>query len=197
MSVIDFTALSFASAVPMPVNAGGVRMPANGAQSFRVDRMGARWAFDFQTVDMAIEPEGRRWQALFGAADRLGGLFRVRQPGFDPGGPGTPVVSADTAAGREVPVSGLSANYTIRLGQWLSFVVGGQRYLDRVTEQAIADADGEATVKIQNLLRAPLTEGDVVELGVPKIEGSIVMRQAPGWGQDRMTSFAFTVTEDA
>lgn len=191
------TALSFVKAAPVPITFGGVRVPQTGGSAFRVDRRGDRWAFDFTTSRMPIEPEGGLLEALFDEAQRAGGLFRVRIPGFDPGAPGAPTIGADTVSGRVLPLVGLSPNYVVRPRQWLSVIVDGQRYLDRVTHQAIADSSGAANVTIRNLIRVPLSADDLVELDAPKIQGTVAMRQAPDWGEDRMMQFAFTVTEDA
>jgi hypothetical protein len=192
---IDLTTLEIADCDPMPMNHGGVvRSPLGGGQN--IDRMGSHWAFRFQSIVMDMEPDGRQWSALFDRAERSGGLFRIRQPNLDVGSPGSPIIAADTPIGRFLPLAGLTPRYEIRGGQWLSVIVDGQRYLDRVMERVVAEADGTATVEIKYLIRAPMSAGDVVELAVPKIEGSIIGGYGGGWAATRTTSFSFTVEED-
>jgi hypothetical protein len=196
MAAVDFTGLlRINGAVPFAVTMGNVQSAPAG--SFHTDRLGDRWGFEFTTPVVRLEPEGGRLQAMFDDAEKRGGIFPVEQPDFDVGAPGLPVIASDTASGKLVPLSGLTPGYPIRQRQWLSFVVDGQRYLDRVMEQVIADADGEATVRIKNLLRAPLTAGDTVELAPARIEGAVAFTSAPPWDLNRMTSFSFTVTESA
>jgi len=190
------TALEIAECMPIPMNFGGVQSSALGPAQ-RIDRLGSRWAFQFASVPMDLEPDGRRWGALFDQAEVEGGIFRIRQPGLNVGAPGLPLIAADTPLGRSLPLAGLTPGCVIRLGQWLSVIVDGQRYLDRAMEQVIAESDGTATVTIKYLIRSPMSEGDVVEIAVPKIEGSVDGAFGGGWGNDRTTSFSFTVREDA
>lgn len=145
---------------------------------------------------MPIEPDGRVWGALLDDALRNGALLPIAQPDFVVGAPGAPVVGATTVSGRAVPVTGLTAGYTVRKGQWLSLVVAGQRFADRAAVAATASGGGAATLTLTNLLRKPVPAGTVVELAVPKIEGSIDGDFGGAWELDRFTSFAFTITED-
>jgi hypothetical protein len=195
VSAIDFTELRFSSQVPFSVTNGFVQNAPGGF--YRIDTLGDRWGFRFITPPVAMEPEGRRLQAMFDDAERVGGLFAIRQPGFDVRAPGDPVVSADTLAGKIIPIEGGKPNYEVRIGQWVSVVVGGQRYLDRVMERVVLDGSGAGNLRIKNLIRKPLSEGDAVELGVPKIEGSVTWDEPPPWDEARMTRFAFTVLEES
>lgn len=195
MASIDLTELRIASAVPEPYAFSGWRRPGLGGALSYESRLGDRWSIRLRTPMMAVEPDWRRWSALFDDAERLGGIFEIPQPGYDVGAPGTPLVDADTASGREVPIKGLTPDYAIRAGQWLSIVSDGYRYADRVAVQAIADSSGDATVRLRNLIRAPLSEGDVVELGAPKIEGAVEILSRPPLEIERVTSIEFLVTE--
>jgi hypothetical protein len=197
MSLVDLTAMRLVSATPMPVIFGQSQRPSSGGQAFRVDRLGNRWAFMCTTPPMPIEPDGRIWQTEFNLAERFGGTVRIKQPNFVAGPLGNPTVAADTASGRTVPLTGLTPSSVIRRGQFVSIVSDGRRYLDRVTEQVVADSGGEAEITTLFLLRVPLSEGDVVELGQPKIEGTIDITTPFDWSRNRLTSCAFTITEDA
>lgn len=195
MASIDFTGLPIASAVPTPFSFSRWRRPGLGGAITYQGRLGDRWSFTFRTPLMPIEPDWRRWSALFDDAERLGGVFDIPQPEFSVGAPGTVLVDADTASGRTVPLKGLTPSYAIKAGQWISFVSDGYRYADRVVEQVIADSTGDATVRIRNLLRAPLSEDDVVELGSPKIEGAVEVVSRPPLEIEHVTAIEFIVTE--
>jgi hypothetical protein len=197
MASVDLTGLPIAAATPMAVKFGGVQRPATGGAITRIHRMGSRWSFSFVTPEMNIEPDHRLWSAQIDRAQDDGALIEIYQPDLVIGTPGNPIVSAATNAGRSVPLSGLTPAYVIRAGQWVSFVVGGQRYLDRVRQQVTASGTGTATIIINNLLRAPLPINTVAELAVPKIEGSLEMNSASTWGTYGTSSFAFTISEDA
>lgn len=192
---VDLSALPLRRMAPMPVRPGGrVASPLNGATTF-IDRLGARWSFECQTPPMPLEPDGRRWAARLMEASRLGGRIRIAQPGFNTSAPGTPVVASATAAGRLVPLSGVQPGYAFREGQWVSIIIGGQRYADQIAEQAIASTSGTVTIRLQNLLRKPLAGGETVEV-LAVVEGAIQL--SDGWNvdNDEVVSFSFTITED-
>jgi hypothetical protein len=192
---IDLTALPIRAATPMPQRAGGMQASALGGAILQVDRMGDRWSFQFETPQMKLEPDGRLWQALFDQAEGAGAIVRVKQPGFVVGTPGTPVVASNTAAGRSVPLSGLTAGYPVKAGQWLSIIHAGRSYLDKVVADVTASGGGTATVTLKNLIRTPLSAGDVVALAAPVIEGVISGDYNAPWPSNRLAAFSFTVTE--
>lgn len=193
---VDLTGLRFRVAELVPFRLGGtVRGALGGSQ--RIDRLGDRWQLRVETAPMRVEPEGRRWSVLLDQASREGALVRVSQPDRVTYSYGSPVVANAVASGRSVSVSGLAADAVILPGQPLSIIVGGQRYLDKARTQVVASATGTVTVQLVNLIRVPLPAGAVVELTVPKIEGSIDGDFGGAWEANRTTSFAFTVTEDA
>ena len=187
--------LPVAQATPDAFRLGGtVRGTLGGSQ--RIDRLGDRWSCTFVTRTMEWEPEGRRWSVLIDRAEKKGGLFRLPQPGLRSYALGQPVVAAPTNSGRFVPLAGLSPDAIVLAGQWVSIIVGGQRYADKAVAQGVAAADGTAMIELTSLIRAPMPAGSVVELTVPKIEGSV---EASGGeiATDGTTSWTITVTEDA
>jgi len=194
---VDLSALRIATATPLVVEFGGVLTPALGGPIQRIDRVGSRWAFAFETPVMDVEPDGRRWAARLARAKREGALIAIPQPDLDIGNPGAPTVATNIASGKLVPLAGLIPGYRVQEGQWVSLIVGGHRYADQVTGDAVAGADGSATIRIQNLLRAPLVGGEVVEIAEPKVEGSLEGQFSWSLDNRRETSFGFTVTEDA
>lgn len=194
MAVVDLTDLRIASALPQPFNGAAVQQPTYGS-GFRIDRPGSRWRFQFRTPAMYLEPDWRQMSAHFDDAERLGGLFAIPQPRFAVGAPGSPLIDGATATGRLVQLSGLTANYAVRAGQWVSLVVDGQRYADRIAEQVVASSGGTATIRLRNLIRAPLAGGEVVELAVPKVEGLVEVSAWPELTPDGVTDLEWSVTE--
>lgn len=195
MASVDLTSLDFEEAVLAPMQFGRVLRPQTGGALQRIDRLGNRWMITCRTPVMPIEPEGRLVAQMLDRAVRDGGIVRVRQPNFDPGAPGTPLVNGAVSSGREVDIDGLTPNYPIKAWQPISFVTGGVRYFDRVESQVIANSSGQATITLYNLLRAPLADNATVELGMPRIEGVVELLSPAPWPKDRLTYFEFTVTE--
>jgi len=195
MASVDLTDLNFEEAVPTPLQFGRLLRPQTGGAIQRIDRLGNRWMIACRTPVMPIEPDGRLIGARLNRAVRDGGYIRIRQPNFDVGAPGTPLVNGAVSSGRTVDIDGLTPGYAIRDGQWVSFVTGGARYLDCVDAQVIADSSGEATITLHNLLRAPLADNATVELGLPRLEGVVEITSPAPWPRDRLTYFEFTVTE--
>lgn len=192
---VDLTELRIRGDALTMISAGGLLRSALNNVTDRVERLGDCWGAPVETPSMHIEPDGRRWSARLVRAVKEGGIVRIHQPGFAIGAPGSPTVATDTAGGRTIPLAGLTPHYAIREGQWLNYLVAGRYYLDQVREQVIADADGEATVTLQNLLRAPLEVGDVIELARPRLEGWIEGDFSIPRDVERVTSFNFTITE--
>lgn len=194
MAVVDLTDLRITGVVPQPFNGAAVQQPTYGS-GFRIDRPGSRWRFLFRTPAMHLEPDWRRASARFDDAERLGGLFAIPQLRFNTGSPGSPVIDGAMTSGRLVPISGLTPNYAIRAGQWVSFVVEGQRYADRIAEEVIAASDGTAEVRLRNLIRQPFEGGETVELGAPKVEGIVEVSEWPELTPDGVTDIQWIVTE--
>lgn len=194
MAAIDLTDLLIKGVTPQPFNGAAVQQPTYGS-GFRIDRPGSRWRFQFRTPAMYLEPDWRLMSARFDDAERLGGLFAIPQPRFNVGAPGTPLVASATASGRLLSLSGVTPNYAIRAGQWVSVVLNGQRYADRIAEEAIASSGGLATIRLRNLIRAPLTGFEMVELAVPKVEGIVEVTEWPEMTPEGVTDLAWTVTE--
>lgn len=192
---IDLTDLKISGDELVPLTMGGL-MEGYSSDAY-VGRMGDRWQVSVTTPPARIEPDGRRWSARLFRARQEGGIVTLHQPDLNIGAPGSPVVASTTASGRSIPISGLTPYYAIREGQWLNYIVSGQRYLDQVTEQVIADASGNATVTIQNLIRTPLTAGDEIDLATPCIEGWIKGDFSIPRTVERLTSFSFVISEKA
>ncbi|UYY77798.1 hypothetical protein [Sphingomonas sp. R1] len=197
MAVIDLTPLPIAKAVPVPLTFGGVITSTTGGASQRVDRMGSRWQFQFATKPMFVSSgEYRQWAALLGAATRLGGLCAVKVPGRTGIITGPTVVGSLVTGGRLLQIAGIGGGYTPSAGDWISIIVGGQRYLDRITTSS-GVSGGNCTVQLENLIRVPIPANAVAELAAPRIEGDLVLSATPEWdvASGMKGAFEFTITE--
>lgn len=168
---IDLSDVPWRTAKVRMLDFGGELTPPLGGPVQRINRLGTRFAIDVALAPVSQEPEGRRLTSLLRQAKTEGALFAFPQPGLAIGAPGTPVVDGAVAGGSTVPLAGLTANYAIRMGQFMSFVHGGRRYLHAAVAEAVADATGDVEVTIEPMLRVSLSDEDEVEIGRPMLEG--------------------------
>jgi len=175
------------------VSTDNILSPDFGGDDQELLRKGTRYALTFQMPPMRYET-AMAWSTL----RRKGVLvaMQVFQPGFDIGVPGSANrVQGAGQAGSLLAVDGLTPNYIIRQGQFLSVITEGQRFLYCVAETVVANADGEALVPLESMLRRPPADNDVVEIAQPVIEGFV--RDLDEWsvGVDRLVGLKFTVRE--
>ena len=161
-------------AKPRLIDWGGKLIPILGGPSQTLLRLGTRFAFEFQLPQMPSEPTGRRWAASLMMAKLDGAIMPFLQDGFDVGAPGLPTVDGAGQSGSVLIIENVTAHYAFRFGQFFSLVHGGRRYLHMVAAQVIVGADGKASVPILPMLRVIPSDGDAVEVGRPKIQGSLV-----------------------
>lgn len=191
---VDLSSLPFRSAIIRPIDFGGYLRPALGAPVQRIDRLGNRYMIEVELPPLREEPEGRLATAMLQQASSEGGLFAFPQPGLSLSAAGDVEVSGAVTGGRLLPVRGLVSGSIIRVGQYLSIIHLGQRYLHRCRAETIATGDGTATIELMELVRVALLDGDVVEIGRPMIEGWI---DAPQWTLMTVpfTETRFSITE--
>lgn len=195
--MIDLAPLSPYAHAPRLLDFGGFLTPETGGPVLRVDRMGNRHAVDFTLPPMRMEPTGRVWVSRLKRAKTEGAFMRFPQVDFRPGAAGAPVVAQTTIGGRSLPIAGGQPGGVVREGQWLSIIHAGRRYLHSVDAETIFAADGTATLTVTPMLRAPLAQGDAVELAQPRIEGLILDDLAWSVSSSRTTQLSFTLTEAA
>jgi len=166
--------------------------PASGGSEQELTRKGSKYALTFfmPPMDYVTSME---WDDLMVEGDTV--LMRVFQPGLVIPNPGTPLVKGAGQAGTTLVIDGLPAGYVIRKGQFLSVVIGGQRFLYRAKTTTTASGAGEASVLFRTMLRLSPNDNDVVELAQPMIEGFI--RDLGEWavGVDRLVGLKYTVRE--
>jgi hypothetical protein len=198
--MIDLTDLPHQVATPHLITNGSELTPYLGGVGQQLNRLGTRFMIEYTIPPMRIEADGRRWISRLMRAKREGVSVRVPQVEFDVGTPGATLIDGAVAGGTSLPVTGGTARYPIKEGQWLSVRRGGsgRSYLYNVTGQTILDGSGEGVVSIFPMLRAALVDGDVINLGRPVIEGSIDGDDV-SWTLDavRTVGLTFTVRERA
>lgn len=146
-----------------------------GVKSFDVDRPGTRYRMTFSWPEEAMEAET--------AARFTGKLKRGKHEGVQmdillprtQGSPGSPVVDGAGQSGTTINVRGLTPGYAVKEDYYLTIVDSdGAAYLHSVFESTKANASGEASLLINEPLRAPFEDGDTIELSRPYIQGELV-----------------------
>ncbi|WP_339745549.1 hypothetical protein [uncultured Maricaulis sp.] len=166
--------LDIVSIYPYPITARNEQRPVFGGPVWRVKRMGARWAIAFALAPYAYT-DALDFTDLEDEDERVSVL--IPQPGLDIGNPGAPVIDGAGQKGNQYALRGLTAGYTVRKGQWLPVIIGGQRYLYRARAAATADGTGRAIVPVRPMIRSAALDGATVELAAPRIEGFVKMPQ--------------------
>ena len=152
---------------------GMVLRPAQGGAVTRIDRPGNRHAAKVRMPPMVAD-RARVLLARLKRARREGLRLPYPLVGESQGVPGAPVVDGAVSGGTSLPVRALTAYYTAKEGYWLHVIdADGTRYLHSLAATVSADAAGEATLTLNEMLRAPLADGSAVGLSAPTIEGLV------------------------
>lgn len=175
MAFVDLTDLKCQLPEPAMQDFGALQKPVlGGGKISKVDRLGGGHRLKYTLPPERMEPDGRRIVARCQQAKRYGAIFEVPQVEFEVGAPGNAItVDGAVAGGREVPVTGATAQYAVRQGQALNISRNGHRYLYFAAEQTILDATGSGTIILTAPLRSKLLGSEAVELRRPVIEGWI------------------------
>lgn len=196
--MIDLTSLKLRASPPQLLDFGGTLTPSLGGPRQRINRLGTRWAFAFETPNMKMEPDGRIWSTRLARAKTDGALIWVPEPDYVHTGAATAVVAGGAASvGTKLYLVNAAANQLFPEGKWLSLIHDGRRYLHRVATSVAADASGFSPIDIFPMLRVIPTTGDVVEIAEPKMQSSSIEGDF-GWPVEvgGFTSFSFTLAED-
>lgn len=167
--------------------------PSFSGTDQQIRRKGSRYSLSFTMPSLSYAAALPWMTDLAAEGDTV--VLEVAQPGLVLPPAGAPVVSGAGHAGAALPLRGLTANYAIRKGQFLTVITAGQRYLYRAAEAVTADAQGVASVQLQTMLRRPPANGDVVEIDAPTIEGFVRDYADPEVGVDHQVVLTFTIRE--
>lgn len=185
------------TATPRLISFAVDQTPTLGGPQSRIARMGDRWAMDVETWPVRYATHGMKYlsRLVRGLTDTV--LLAFPEPGLVKQSYGTPVVASAGAAGRTLPVSGLTPGTVIPEGKFFSLVISGQRYLYQVTADVTATA-GTVNLPIYPMLRRQPPAGAMVELEAPKIEG-FIRGSEQSWevSRSKYLPFAFSIQENA
>lgn len=165
---------------------------ASSGSETDIGRKGDRYALTYTMPSMSYV-ESLDFAPLTRAGVTL--VMEVHQPGLTVAAPLDPRVKGAGQAGTALVIDGLGSGYQMRRGQFLSVITGGQRFLYRLAEAAVATAGGEALLTLQEMLRAPHADNDVVEIVTPKIEGYARDVRETEVGLDHEVELQFTIRE--
>lgn len=112
------------------------------------------------------------------------------------GSPGAPLLNGAVSTGREIVLDGLTAGYVCKEGYWLSLVKDGRHYLHNVKTGGMANASGQLTITLNEMVRNSFADNTVVHLAKPMVEG-LVEGDEWAWSLsvDRVTPIEFTLEE--
>lgn len=150
------------------VSAANTLTPAFGGADAEMDRKGERYALTF-TLPSQDYADAAKWSVLSGKGRTF--VMEVQQPGIVIPAQPDPRVKGAGQAGSQILIDGLTPGQPIKTGWFLSIISAGQRYLYRADADSVAAGDGSATILLQEMLRRPPNDNDVVEIVAPKIEG--------------------------
>lgn len=196
--MIDLTALALRASPIRVLDFGGVLTPSTGGPRQRIDRIGTRHGFDFETPAMPVEPDGRIWSMRLSRAKTEGALIRIPEPGLTLNhAEGAPVARAASAGGSTFLLGGATPGLVIPEGKWVSHIHDARRYAYRVAAALTVNGSGQADLTLWPLLRTVITAGDVLEIAMPKMQAVSISGDF-GYPQDvtRTVAFSISLEED-
>lgn len=161
----------------------------------RIDRPGNHFACE--AMFPPFKPDlARKFATRVHRATREGIRIEIPLLGVHQGYPGAPVVDGDDQTGTALALRGLTPRYAAKEGFWLTATeaLTGQRFLHRVQASVAADEDGLITLEIEPPLRAPLADGDTIELARPTIEGTLREPARISLAVDRLVRLGASLT---
>lgn len=180
------------SAVPTFIDTGFTQRGIGSLA--RIDRKGSRYRLSCSMGPFYPE-QGRQMVARLIAGKSEG--IRVPFPMLHTqGSPGLPVVDGAVSTGKSLAIRGLTPGYFCREGFWLSLVKDGQNYLHNVRTGGMADATGDLTVTLNEMIRDSFADGATINLAKPMVEG-LVQGDEWQWAMsvDRVIPIEFTIEE--
>lgn len=180
------------------VDRGGV---LRGASALRVNRQGNHYRVGIAYPPLDDRDRARVFVSRLIRAKRLGLRLPYQLGGVDQGRCGWGVVvDGEGQGGDTLRVRGLNRGTVVREGFWMSIEdVDGQHYLHNVGGEAVADANGRATLSVADtLLRRPFADGCKVHLARPMIQG-LIEGDELSWqlAVDQNTAISFVLEEAA
>jgi hypothetical protein len=163
----------------------------NGGRQ-RIARLGDRFKIDVTCRALSYTQAATVVAKLLRGSNQTV-LAPVAQPGLTIGTPGSPVIATAATGGSTITVSGFSASYKVREGQYFSIVHNGKRYLHIAAEEKTFA--GTSTLSIFPALRSAVSSGDVLEFGQPYLEGFLPVTQNWSVGLAQTVGLTYSVEE--
>ena len=152
---------------------GVIVRPSSGAPAQRYDRLGSRFAMEFELPPLDGET-ARLVKARLIQAKRSALRMPVPLLGGPQGAPGAPLVNGTDSAGTTLKLKNLTPGWFAREGYWLNVTdADGALYLHDVAAPVRAGSDGKATLTLGVPLRCVLADGAAVRISNPVIEGLV------------------------
>lgn len=181
---------------PMLRNFGGMLTPFKGGPEKPINRIGTRFAVRYQMPEMD-GADARSFVSRLLRASQSSALMPWPITDFDPGTPGSPLISASVSGGSAIATKAFAAGYTIAEGQFFSVIHGGRRYVHMNTGDVTASGAGTAVLSIFPPLRTALSTNDVLEFAQPMIEGAVSPGDTISWevALELDTAISFIISE--
>jgi len=182
-------------ATPRLISTRNELRSAVGGNLKRIGRKGSRYAFDFVMPRMGYSDS-----LAFIRLRSEDGLVSIRVPQHDLeiGTPGAVIrVNGAGQAGASLDADGFTPAYAMRQGQLLThFPVTGPRRIYCCVEEAQANDLGQMTIPLETMLGVPPSDGDLIEVGDPTIEGFAIFDPSI-WTTDfaREVGLSFSIEE--
>lgn len=169
--------------------------PMLGGEDQRLFRLGERYGILVELPRLSFE-QARVWIPLLlkGSRDKV--IWRWPQPRFAVGVPGAVLINGALAANNvNVPLKALTSGYVPQVGQWLTVVHSGIRYLHQIVGYTVSTST-TGTAEVWPPTRSAFSDGDVVKMDPPEIEGFPQDRNLT-WDYDRALTagLSFTIKE--
>lgn len=196
--MIDLTAITGSAGKPKLLDYGSIVKPALGGPAQKLNRLGTRFGFDFESIPYETEGAGRRLIALLQQAKLQGAMIIYPQLDFNIGAPGTTLANGAHSAGTTLNIKGATPHYTVRAGQALNVVKSGRRYLYFSASQETLNGTGQGTITLTTPMRTVLAGDEVIDFKKPRIEGFIEGEEWE-WAieAERLTPIKFYIEERA
>lgn len=176
------------------ISAANDLTPSFGGSIQRIARKGSRWA-----IDVSISALGIKKCGMTMIADLVRGeseLIRMKLPdGITPSPYGSPLVNGAGQAGTTLVADNFTPQVALRKGKFFSVEVAGQGFVYMVTDETVADEDGDASIPIWPMIRAPIADNAPISIATPYIEGFIAPGQDWSISNMRAVGLNFTIEE--
>ncbi len=151
---------------------GSLLTPALGGPVQRVNRLGSRFRISVSMPPMTTKT-ARAWIARLVMAKTEGARMPLPLLDFNPGAPGTPLITGAGQAGTTLNIDGATPGYAFREGQMFSILTGGKHHLYMLAAETIVGALGTAALPLTTALRRQHADNDPLHVTQPMIEGFV------------------------